>query len=114
MLDRGGTMTTVGALLIGATDQLTAAGVPSPAHDAAAVAHVLDRRPPLLGPDGSVSPEQSQRYAALLARRLARVPLQHLTGRAHFRHLDPGGRSGGLRAAAGDRGDDRLGDRPAP
>jgi release factor glutamine methyltransferase len=81
-------MTTVGELLTGATDQLTAAGVPSPAHDARELlAHVLDRRPPLLGRTDPVSPEQSQRYAALLARRRARVPLQHLTGEAPFRHL---------------------------
>ena len=41
---------TVGALLVEATDRLTAAGVPSPAHDARELlAHVLQRRPVLLG-----------------------------------------------------------------
>ena len=81
-------MTTVGALLNGATDRLTAAGVPSPAHDARELlAHVLDRRPPLLGRTDPVSPEQAELFAALLARRSARVPLQHLTGEAPFRYL---------------------------
>ena len=81
-------MTTVGALLDGATDRLTAAGVPSPAHDARELlAHVLDRRPPLLGRTDPVSPDQAERFAALLARRSARVPLQHLTGEAPFRYL---------------------------
>ncbi len=81
-------MTTVGALLAGATERLTAAGVPSPAHDARELlAHVLNRRPPLLGRTDAVRPEQEERFAALLARRSARVPLQHLTGEAPFRHL---------------------------
>jgi release factor glutamine methyltransferase len=81
-------VTTVGVLLSGATDRLTAAGVPSPAHDARELlAHVLDRRPPLLGRTDPVSPEQAERFAALLARRSARVPLQHLTGEAPFRYL---------------------------
>jgi len=81
-------VTTVGALLAGAAERLTAAGVPSPAHDARELlAHVLNRRPPLLGRTDAVSPEQEERFAALLARRSARVPLQHLTGEAPFRHL---------------------------
>ena len=79
---------TVGALLTAATDRLTAAGVPSPAHDARELlAHVLQRRPVLLGRTDPVSPEQAERFADLLARRSARVPLQHLTGEAPFRYL---------------------------
>jgi len=71
-----------------ATARLAAAGIPSPEVDAVALAaHALDtdpgqvRRAMVLGapePDG---------YAALVAEREARVPLQHLTGRAHFRRL---------------------------
>lgn len=81
-------MTTVGALLNGATDRLAAAGVPSPAHDARELlAHVLDRRPPLLARTDPVGPEQQEHFAALLDRRSARVPLQHLTGEAPFRYL---------------------------
>jgi release factor glutamine methyltransferase len=79
---------TGGPLLREATDRLSAAGVPSPAHDARELlAHVLDRRPPLLGRTDPVSPDEADRYAALLARRSARVPLQHLTGEAPFRYL---------------------------
>ncbi len=68
---------------------LREAGVPSPDVDAAALAaHLL----------GTTSSETSRRailgatapegYAALVARRAARVPLQHLTGRAAFRRLE--------------------------
>jgi release factor glutamine methyltransferase len=79
---------TVGVLLTEATDRLTAAGVPSPAHDARELlAHVLDRRPSLLGRSDPVNPEQAERFAVLLDRRSARVPLQHLTGEAPFRYL---------------------------
>ena len=61
---------TVGAILSEATDRLTAAGVPSPAHDARELlAHVLDRRPPLLGRTDPVSQDQAELFAALLARR---------------------------------------------
>lgn len=79
---------TIGVLLTEATDRLTAAGVPSPAHDARELlAHVLDRRPSLLGRSDPVNPEQAERFAVLLDRRSARVPLQHLTGEAPFRYL---------------------------
>ncbi|WP_353953065.1 peptide chain release factor N(5)-glutamine methyltransferase [Knoellia sp. S7-12] len=72
-----------------ATRRLTEAGVGSPEHDAVALAaHALGvdssevRRLMILG--GSV-PEG---YAALVAERASRVPLQHLTGRAWFRGLE--------------------------
>ena len=71
-----------------ATARLAAAGIPSPEVDAVALAaHALGtdpaevRRAMVLGapePDG---------YATLVEEREARVPLQHLTGRAHFRRL---------------------------
>lgn len=81
-------MTTVGALLDGATDRLTSAGVPSPSHDARELlAHVLQRRPALLGRADPVSAARAEQFAALLARRSAREPLQHLTGEAPFRYL---------------------------
>ena len=35
-----------------------------------------------------VGDEQAQVYDALVARRAAREPLQHLTGKAHFRHVE--------------------------
>jgi len=71
-----------------ATARLAAAGVASPEADAVALAaHVLGsdpgqvRRAMVLG---AVEPEG---YAALVAERADRVPLQHLTGVAHFRRL---------------------------
>jgi release factor glutamine methyltransferase len=79
----------VPAALAAATAELAAAGVPSPAYDAAEIAaHVLGIRratlavaPPMTGP-------QAGRYADLVGQRAARVPLQHLTGIAGFRYLD--------------------------
>lgn len=71
-----------------ATARLAAAGIPSPEVDAVELAaHALGtdaaqvRRAMVLGapePDG---------YAGLVDERTTRVPLQHLTGRAHFRRL---------------------------
>ncbi|WP_309106529.1 peptide chain release factor N(5)-glutamine methyltransferase [Arthrobacter sp.] len=71
-----------------ATAILAAAGVPSPRVDAELLAeHLLDvglgrLRAMLLG--DSRAPEG---YAALVAERAQRVPLQHITGVAHFRYL---------------------------
>lgn len=76
-----------------ATAALDAAGVPSPRADALLLAaHVLagDRgeveRRMILGwePDSDFA----ERYAGLVAERAARIPLQHLTGRAPFRRLE--------------------------
>ena len=71
-----------------ATARLAAAGIPSPEADAVALAaYALGvdtaevRRSMVLG---AAVPET---YAALVAERAARVPLQHLTGVAHFRRL---------------------------
>jgi release factor glutamine methyltransferase len=70
-------------------DRLRDAGVPSPEHDAAELlAHVLgtDRsRLPLVD---EVPAAALVEYNALVARRVAREPLQHLTGRAWFRHVE--------------------------
>lgn len=68
--------------------RLTAAGVPSPRHDAEALAaHLLGvgRAELLLQP----VPDESfaLRYAELVGRRASREPLQHITGVAHFRHV---------------------------
>jgi len=71
-----------------AAERLRRAGVPSPEHDAAELlAHVLgtDRsRLPLVD---EVAADAVERYDALVARRAAREPLQHLTGEAWFRHV---------------------------
>lgn len=75
--------------LAAATQRLAAAGVDSPRNDAEWLAvHVLgvDRsRLPLA--DG-FDDEQLKRFRALVEERAARIPLQHLTGLAGFRHLD--------------------------
>lgn len=76
------------ALIEGATRLLTEAGVPSPAHDARALAaHGLgvDRLPVL--PDTPVDAELAARYAELVERRRVREPLQHILGSTGFRYL---------------------------
>ena len=79
-------------LLREAEAALTGAGVASPRADAVALAaHVLGvgrgelERRLVLG--GELSDEDASRYRDLVAERAARVPLQHLTGRAAFRRL---------------------------
>jgi release factor glutamine methyltransferase len=74
--------------VLAAARTLAAAGVASPRHDAEALAaHVLGvPRSRLLLVDG-LGPA-ADRYAELVGQRAARVPLQHLTGVAHFRHLE--------------------------
>ncbi len=72
-----------------ATATLAAAGVPSPRHDAQALAaHVLSLPAARLAMAGPPSAEQQARYADLVGQRTHRVPLQHLTGVAGFRRLD--------------------------
>ena len=77
------------AALRAAAAALAEAGVASPEHDAVALAaHLLDvsygevRRRAVLG--AAVPPG----FAELVAQRVRRVPLQHLTGRAPFRRLE--------------------------
>lgn len=92
-----------GQLLRSATAQLAAAGVDSPRVDAELLlAHVcgLSRsdltHALLLGRDllgrGTPADEDggsvAARFASLLERRVAREPLQHLTGTAPFRHVE--------------------------
>jgi release factor glutamine methyltransferase len=77
------------ALLDDATQRLEAAGCASPRRDAELLlAHVLEvglGRLPLVE---EVSPDDAATYADLVARRAARVPVQHLTGVAYFRHVE--------------------------
>lgn len=71
-----------------ATRELAAAGVPSPAADARSLlAHVLDVATSRLLLVDQVSTAQRDAYADLIARRVRREPLQHLTGRAWFRNV---------------------------
>lgn len=85
-------MTTTDVLLAGGRAALVAAGVPSPDADAVELlSHVLGvdhgevrMRGILRTP---VVERDAERFEDLVQERAARVPLQHLTGRAHFRHL---------------------------
>jgi release factor glutamine methyltransferase len=75
-------------LIAGAADRLAAAGVPSPRHDAEALAaHLLGvtRGDLLLQPDPADT--FAAEYDAAVRRRAGREPLQHITGVAHFRHI---------------------------
>ena len=80
---------TVADLLRDATTRLGAAGVASPGADAAVLlAHVLGTRRGLLLSHPPVTGPQAAAYADLVDRRARRVPLQHLTGTAGFRHVE--------------------------
>ena len=72
-----------------AVDRLTGAGVESAANDAsellAFVLGVPRSRLPLVD---DVTPAQAEEFGNLVGRRAARVPLQHLTGIAHFRYVE--------------------------
>ncbi|HTY73027.1 MAG TPA: peptide chain release factor N(5)-glutamine methyltransferase [Actinomycetes bacterium] len=75
-------------LLRRTTERLAAAGVPSPRFDATALAaYVLGIEPAEVALCGSCGPDQAAAVEELAARREARIPLQHLTGRAYFRHV---------------------------
>ena len=72
-----------------ARDTLAVAGVASPRHDAEVLAaHVTGCPPGRLHAVGDLSADQHAVFARLVARRAQRVPLQHLTGSAAFRHLE--------------------------
>lgn len=79
----------VRALLTTAATLLREAGVASPDHDAAELlAFVLGTTRGRLPLVEEVPPSAVEQYDALLARRAAREPLQHLTGVAHFRFVE--------------------------
>lgn len=68
---------------------LAEAGVASPDHDARAIAaHVLDVDRGRLVLHRTVPADAAARYAGLIDRRRRREPLQHLLGRAPFRHVE--------------------------
>jgi release factor glutamine methyltransferase len=76
-------------LLTQAVSQLRQVGVDSPEQDArqllAYAAGIELARLPLLD---AVDDDQASNFQALIEKRAHRVPLQHLTGRAHFRYLE--------------------------
>jgi release factor glutamine methyltransferase len=76
-------------LLIQAASQLREVGVASPEQDArqllAYVAGIELARLPLVD---AVEDAQASHFQTLINKRARRIPLQHLTGRAHFRYLE--------------------------
>jgi len=75
------------SLVAEASQRLADAGVPSPDYDArelAAFALGLDRFPVI---DAELSPDDERRFAALVSRREAREPLQHIVGSTVFRYV---------------------------
>ena len=79
----------VKATISNATSLLTEAKVSSPQVDAELLlAHVLGVERTQLITISQISDEQFSDFNDLVARRANRVPLQHLTGVAYFRHLE--------------------------
>ena len=66
---------------------LSTAGVLSPRVDAELLAGYVLGLPRSRLLTASLRPDQESAYRRLVAERARRVPLQHLTGQAHFRHL---------------------------
>ena len=82
-------MTSKNEVLAAAMRRLAEAGVTSPRVDAELLlAHVLEVDRGRLITLDAIDAEDATRYAELIGRRAARDPLQHLTGRAPFRHLE--------------------------
>jgi release factor glutamine methyltransferase len=77
------------AVITAATERLRQAGVPSPGHDASALlAHVLGTTLSGLVVVEDIGASALEEYDALVVRRAAREPLQHLTGTVGFRHVE--------------------------
>lgn len=76
-------------LLVTATKRLTEAGVASPRNDAELLlSHVTGVPRWMLVRAANPNEIQYAQFRALIERRAAREPLQHLTGTAAFRHVD--------------------------
>ncbi|GAA2705892.1 peptide chain release factor N(5)-glutamine methyltransferase [Micromonospora olivasterospora] len=77
------------AVVARAARALGAAGIEAPRAEAELLAaYVLGVSRGRLALAGGLTPDQLDRYDDLVARRVAREPLQHLTGSAAFRHLE--------------------------
>jgi release factor glutamine methyltransferase len=76
-------------LLADAVARLSSAGVASPAADAALLAEYATGIPAWrLRLGCPVEPGAAAAFVALVTARVGRIPTQHLTGTAHFRHLE--------------------------
>jgi release factor glutamine methyltransferase len=81
--------TPLAPLLTGATAELAAAGVEAPRVDAELLAaYVLGIGRGRLALIDGIRDAEARRFTDLVARRARRIPLQHLTGTAPFRHLE--------------------------
>lgn len=81
-------MTAVTALINSATKLLEQAGVSSPQIDAQLLlTHIIGVERSQLLNVNSLTSKQKLDFEALVARRVNREPLQHLTGVAYFRHI---------------------------
>lgn len=79
----------VRTLLIDATQRLRAAGIDSARTDAELLlCHILDVPRMRLSLVDDLDSAQYLAFERALTRRMSRVPLQHITGRAPFRYLD--------------------------
>jgi release factor glutamine methyltransferase len=75
-------------LLAGATDRLRSAEIETPEQDARLLlAHAAEVAPARLVMLEAVGDSIERTYRDLVERRASRIPLQHLTGLAYFRHL---------------------------
>jgi len=82
------TVRTLRDVLVDGERRLARAEVPSPRVDAELLlAHVLGVPRGRMFMSDPIDPADAMRFEALLVRRAARVPLQHLLGEAAFRHL---------------------------
>lgn len=78
-----------GEVIAAATAALEAGGVPSPRVDAETLySHVTGKPRSMLATSGAPHPEQLTVFWSMVAARVRRVPLQHLTGSAAFRFVD--------------------------
>lgn len=76
-------------MLAAAAATLRRAGVERPEAEARLLlAHAADLDPGRLLPGTPIDPATTDRFHRLLAARKRRIPLQHLTGVAHFRYLE--------------------------
>ena len=76
-------------LLTRAVAELREAGVQSPEQDARVLLSlVCDIEPARLPLLDAVSDEQAEVFESMVIKRAVRMPLQHLTGRAYFRHVE--------------------------
>jgi release factor glutamine methyltransferase len=76
-------------VLRAASDRLRAGGVGSPEHDARLLlAHVAGWKFGEVILHETIAADRAREFEALVVRRAGREPLQHLTGRAWFRHVE--------------------------